>query len=80
MHKFYLGFHVDKFHLKQTNKKELEHFTKDFPFSKNILLWNVQVLFYLFVLNEICLHENRDKIYAFLIKFLVYVVAIHRSI
>jgi hypothetical protein len=25
MHKFYLGFHVDKFHLKQTNKKELEH-------------------------------------------------------
>ena len=42
-------------------------------------MWNVQVLFYFFVLNEICLHENRDKMYAFLIKFLVYVVAIHRS-
>jgi hypothetical protein len=36
MHQFYLGFHVDKCHLKQTNKKELEHFTKDSLFSKNI--------------------------------------------
>jgi len=36
MHKFYLSFHEDKFHLKQTNRKEFEHFTKDSPFSKNI--------------------------------------------
>ena len=36
MYTVYLSFHVDKFHLKQTNTKELEHFTKDSHFSKNI--------------------------------------------
>jgi len=36
MHKFYLSFHVDKFYLKQKNKKQLEHFIKDSPLSKNI--------------------------------------------
>jgi hypothetical protein len=36
MHTVYLSFHVDKFHLKQTNTKELEDFTKNTHFSKNI--------------------------------------------
>jgi hypothetical protein len=36
-----------------------------------------KIFLYFWVLNEICLHEN---VYAFLIKFLVYIVAIHKTI
>ena len=36
-----------------------------------------KIFLYFGVLNEICLHEN---VYAFLIKFLVYIVAIHKTI